>query len=169
IVRPDEEVDLDAPLTPEVLHSLGEAMACHRTQVQASHVDPALVGASEGNAAGWFALSNDVLQPVPARATAMVAPGWGSAEHLRALLGTGDAAAAGAPARGMSPSEPDGEPIEDGPGHPAPRWYSAAMVAMAALLGVLVGAMGTAFHRWERPFGLFLALLVVFTASVLAR
>src|SRR5699024_684482 len=105
-------------------------------------VDPALVPASGGHAAGWFALSNDVLQPVPARATAMVAPGWGSGEQLRTLVGAGSqvtddgagsAAYDGGPVPGRAAAAPSGEPEQD------PRWYSAFMYSMTALLGVLVG------------------------------
>lgn len=43
------------------------------------------------------------------------------------------------------------------------------MLSMTALLAILVGSIGTVFHRWEMPFGLLLSLLVVLTGSVLAR
>lgn len=223
IVRPDEQVDLDVPLSEEVLWALDAAMGSHRTQIQTAHVDPGLLADSGGHAAGWFGLSNDMLQPVLARGTAMVAPGWGSAEQLAALVGGAGEGPDGGAERAPDVSDGAGERAEpDGVGtgsgqrpddvgaegagaHAAvqgdreadanaavrahagadaranagadadsdsgrdPRWYSALMMAMAGLMAVLVGSIGTVFHRWERPFGLLLALLVVLTGSVLAR
>lgn len=173
IVRPDEQVDLDVPLPEAALTGLARAMTAHATQIQAVSVDAALVADSGGHAAGWFALSNDLLQPVPARVTAMIAPGWGDREQLRALVGAHTRAAhddegsvAYDGARGSA--EVSGADDEGG-NEPDPRWYSAFMYTMTALLGVLVGSIGTVFHRWQVPFGLLLALLVVFTGSVLAR
>jgi len=162
IVRPDAQVDLDVPLGAEVITALGEAMKSHRTQIQVAHTDPGLVQDSAGHAAGWFGLSNDVLQPVLARATAMVAPGWGSGAILRALV-------SGADDHGGALD--DGAAGDDPPAAAdvAPRWYSGVMLAMAGLLGLLVGSIATVFHRWQVPYGLLLALLAVLTASVLAR
>lgn len=168
IVRPDNQVDLDIGLSASVLDALAPAMRAHRTQIQAVHVDQALVADSGGHAAGWFALSNDMLRPVPARATAMVAPGWGSAADLAGLAGgagedevghddAGAAGDAGAPGQRRGVREQD------------PRWYTGFMLSMTALLAILVGSIGTVFHRWEMPFGLLLSLLVVLTGSVLAR
>ena len=37
------------------------------------------------------------------------------------------------------------------------------------LLGVLLGVIGTAVHRWEQPWGLVLALACVLSSAVLAR
>lgn len=128
IVRPDDQVDLDVPLSAEVITALGRAMSAHRTQIQTAHTDAGLVADSEGDAAGWFGLSNDVLQPAPARATAMVAPGWGSAEALRALVqGEHDGVtsvaetgtSAGVPGVAGNPAEPSGSTSDAGPGSSA--------------------------------------------------
>lgn len=148
IVRPQSEIQVDIPLTGRVLEGLRTAMRSHRTQIQAVHVDPALVPASGGNAAGWFGLSNDLLQPVPARATAMLAPGWGTAADLQALLA------------GEAPSSA---------GRDEPTWYARVMLGLCVLMGVLVAMVGTVFHRWQVPFGLLIAVFTLFSAGVLTR
>lgn len=41
--------------------------------------------------------------------------------------------------------------------------------AACGLLGVLLGVIGTAVHRWEQPWGLVLALASVLSGAVLVR
>ena len=166
IVRPDEQVDLDVDATA-VAGQLAAAMRSHASQVQAVHVDAVYLQRSGGNAVGWFGLSNDLLQPVPARATAMVAPGWGDAAALRSLVGGPGGEHLGAPALGAPGAEPGSgdQPLQP----PPPRWYALTMIPFAFLIGTVIAAVGTAFHRWQMPFGLILALLTVLAGSVLAR
>lgn len=161
IVRPDEQVDLDIDATA-VLANLAGAMRAHATQIQGVQVDEKYLQRSGGHAAGWFALSNDLLQPVLSRATAMVAPGWGTAADLYAVV-TGGAADRGGHGPAAAGVDDDGD--ETG----TPRWYELTMVPFAFLIGLMIGAVGTAFHRWEAPFGLLMAYVAVLLGSVLAR
>lgn len=75
---PPERIDLDVDLAP-VLDSLTAAMRAHRTQVQAVHLldDAERDSASRSGAelAGWFAVSNGILQPIMAAASVTLAPG----------------------------------------------------------------------------------------------
>lgn len=146
IVVPDDAVDVQVDVT-ERLPALADAMRAHRSQVQAVHlVDPAEV---TGPAAGWFALSNGLLQPVLRGAWLRVAPGWGDPAQLRDALG----------------ALLDGSEPERGEG----AWYRPSMTAFSAVLGVAAGALGTAFHRVSPPWGMVTALLLVVAAGVLAR
>ena len=50
-----------------------------------------------------------------------------------------------------------------------PPRRSAGRVIGAALLGVVMATVGTGIHRVNPPWGITLALLIVFSAAVLAR
>ncbi|UFU02287.1 PIG-L family deacetylase [Ruania suaedae] len=164
IVRPDAQVDLVVD-TSEVTDRVAAAMRAHRSQVQdvglVSEIDGGPVGspADRGSAVGWFALSNEVLQPLQAEVGLAVAPGWGSPTSLRGAL-----AAAEVPA--IVTDEPD-----DGAGEHehVPGWYVLLMRAFTGLLGVVMAAAATAFHRWEPPFGVMLSLLAIICSGTLSR
>lgn len=166
IVRPDEQVDLDIDATA-VAGQLAEAMRSHASQVQAVQVDALYLQRSGGNAVGWFGLSNDLLQPVPARATAMVAPGWGDAAALASLVSGPGGGHLGTPVTGTPAAVPGSG--DQPPQLPPPRWYALTMIPFAFLIGAIIAAVGTAFHRWQTPFGLILALVTVLAGSLLAR
>ncbi|WP_232847747.1 PIG-L family deacetylase [Occultella kanbiaonis] len=146
-VVPDGEVDLEVDVT-RVADQLVAAMEAHRTQVQlATRVDAT-------DAVGWFALSNDILVPIPARAGLQIAPGHGTPEDLHRLL---------APTTGTGGTDAEGA-VE-----PPPSWYPPVMAVFSVLLGVILGATGTAFHRWSEPWGLVIGLSAILAAGVLSR
>lgn len=146
IVVPDDAVDVQIDVTDR-LPALVAAMGAHRSQVQAVHVvDPAEM---IGPAAGWFALSNGLLQPILRGAWLRVAPGWGDPAELRSAVGR---LLAGRP-----------EPVATG------AWYRPTMIGFAIFLGLAAGALGTIFHRVAPPWGILAALLLVVAGGVLAR
>ncbi|UFU07493.1 PIG-L family deacetylase [Ruania halotolerans] len=173
IVKPDGAVDLVVDTTAVSDRVVG-ALRAHRSQVQdatllteVSAPDGAGRAAERGGAVGWFALSNEVLQPLHARIGLRVAPGWGSPAALRGALAAAEAHEA-IESGAVSAGAADGSDPRPDPGDP-PGWYLGLMRAFTALMGVVVTAAGTAFHRWEPPFGLLIALVVVISSGVLAR
>lgn len=146
IAVPDATVDLEIDVSPQ-LPDLLAAMRAHRSQVQV----PTLVGTAEVvPAAGWYALSNGLLQPILGRAWLRLAPGRGDPEKLRAAVGR---LVAPAPA----------QTVDGG------RWFRPAMVAFSLVLGLMVAAVGTAFHRVGPPWGLLAAFVALVAGGVLAR
>lgn len=144
IVVPDDQVDLEIDVSAELGAQLA-AMRAHRSQVQAAQVvtdvDP-----SATKAAGWFALSNGLLQPIYRSAWLQLAPGWGSRAELRSAV---EQTWAGGGGEG--------------------RWFRPTMIAFSAVLGVVLALLGTAFHRVAPPWGLLAALVGLVAAGVLAR
>ncbi|MBZ2196527.1 PIG-L family deacetylase [Ruania sp. N2-46] len=158
-VVPDGDLDLEVDVA-QVADQLVAAMAAHRTQVQlATRVDAT-------DAVGWFALSNDILVPIPARAGLQVAPGHGTSEDLHRLVAqaTGPSGTDGAASAAVDPGDGD-----DGAVEPPPSWYPPVMAIFSVLLGVILGATGTAFHRWSEPWGLVIGLVAILAAGVLSR
>ncbi|WP_159620003.1 PIG-L family deacetylase [Ruania rhizosphaerae] len=166
IVRPDAQVDLVVD-TADVAGRVAAAMRAHRSQVQDAQLLAEIDGESvegyseRGGALGWFALSNEVLQPFTAHVGLTVAPGWGSTTALRGAL------AAAEPQQGSGEVSPVMVPGEDA--EEVPAWYAVLMRAFTAVLGVVMAAATTAFHRWEPPFGLVLALLAIVASGTLSR
>lgn len=130
---------------------LAAAMNAHLTQVQGVQVieDEPLAG-------GWFALSDGVLVPIPVQVALRVAPGH-NPQALRALL---DAAAR---------SAADGRLARHVADYLPPRWHRALAAALVVAAGLLLGAVGTAFHRVSPPWGMVTALLAIVAGAVLAR
>lgn len=146
IVVPDDQVDLEIDTSP-ALPQLLTAMKAHRSQVQL----PQLVAAPgvREPAAGWYALSNGLLQPIHDRAWLRLAPGWGAPENLRSAVGR------------LMASE--SQATEGG------RWFRPTMIAFSLVLGLMVAAVGTTFHRVSPPWGLVAALVALIAGGVLAR
>ncbi|WP_089776042.1 PIG-L family deacetylase [Ruania alba] len=173
IVKPDAAVDLVVDTTA-VADQVVAALRAHRSQVQDATLlaevagpDGAAPADERGGAVGWFALSNEILQPLHARIGLRVAPGWGSPAALRGALAAAEAHRAGATGA-VSAGSIAGDEGADELGDP-PGWYLVLMRAFTGLMGVVVTAAATAFHRWEPPFGVMIALLVVLSSGVLAR
>jgi N-acetyl-1-D-myo-inositol-2-amino-2-deoxy-alpha-D-glucopyranoside deacetylase len=148
IVVPDSEIDLEVDVSPQ-LPDLLAAMQAHRSQVQV----PRLVGSDGGHrapAVGWYALSNGLLQPIFDRAWLRLAPGRGDPEKLRSAVG--QLVAAG-------PTQK----VDGG------RWFRPAMTTFSLVLGIMVAAVGTAFHRVSAPWGLLAAFAALAAGAVLAR
>ncbi|WP_235856960.1 PIG-L family deacetylase [Occultella glacieicola] len=169
-VVPDGEVDFEVDVTT-VAGQVVAAMTAHRTQVQlATRVDAV-------DAVGWFALSNDILAPIPARAGLQVAAGHGTRADLQRLLARVPAARNGEPAGAPAGADvgagagarPDADDRSGADPEPPPSWYPPVMTVFSVLLGVILGATGTAFHRWSEPWGLVIGLVAVLAAGVLAR
>lgn len=146
IVVPDADVDLEMDVSAQLPALIG-AMRAHRSQVQVPQL--ALDSAPHAAASGWYALSNGLLQPVLDRAWLRLAPGWGEPASLRAAVG-----------RLLSGRE---QRMEGG------RWYRPTMIAFSLVLGVMVAAVGTAFHRVHPPWGLVAALVALAAGGALAR
>lgn len=166
--RCDISLELDAT---GVLHRVVAALHCYPSQVQAVTVpvldsgapaDRALLAADQA-AVGWYALSNDIAQPIlPVvalqldRGTAAQVGLAGMAAPAATRAGAGGAVGGGTVGR-MRP-------------------LSTAQLVLRGvgglLLGVLAGAVGTLVHRvrpWELPAGLVLATALVVFGGVLAR
>lgn len=146
IVVPDGQIDLEIDTTPQ-LPQLLAAMHAHRSQVQLPRL-VAQPGIREP-AAGWYALSNGLLQPIHDRAWLRLAPGWGEPENLRSAVG-----------RLMAT---EAAKTEGG------RWFRPTMITFSLLLGLMVAAVGTAFHRVSPPWGVLAALFALVAGGVLAR
>lgn len=146
IVVPDEHVDLEVDITPQ-LPALLAAMQAHRSQVQVPRL---LEEPQARQPAGWYALSNGLLQPIHDRAWLRLAPGWGDPESLRSAVG-----------RLLGPTE--SRRLESG------RWFRPTMITFSVVLGIMVAAIGTAFHRTAQPWGLLAALVALVAGAVLAR
>ncbi len=117
---------------------------------------------------GWFALSNDILQPVYGRAWLQADEAWCRPEQLRATvadLTTATSAVGGTDLqdRAAAPGQARSA-VEE-----VPRWYLMAMGLFTVVMGVVFAAAGTAFHRWTPPWGVVMALLAVVAGGVLAR
>ncbi|ACQ79384.1 LmbE family protein [Beutenbergia cavernae DSM 12333] len=159
IARAPEQVDVELDLVP-VLPRLVAAMRAYRSQAQAVTVpvldaaapDPGALSPDQA-AVGWFALSNGVLAPIL------------PVVSLQLAKGDVDDVGLGRPlSRNGEPSAP----ARSG------GVYAAAAVAVCVVLGVLVGAGGTAVHRWvvtpwQLPLGAVLALGAVAAGAFLAR
>lgn len=151
----------------------------HRPEQQPGHPVPMVRRPAE--AIGWFALSNEILQPIYARVWLRAAPSWNTGDQLAEVLGrllppATTATAATTPATtesgaGASTSQQPltGESAEPGKTAPAPRWYLMLMGAFTVVMGVIFAATGTAFHRWTPPWGIVIALVAVAAGGVLAR
>ncbi|WP_022918459.1 PIG-L family deacetylase [Ruania albidiflava] len=189
IVVPDAQVDAVVDTT-SVAERLLAAMHAHRSQVQeATAIAPAGARGAQPVAdhsedrprpdvppdgqrpdatIGWFALSNDILQPIYGRTWLQADAAWCSPEALRATVTelTGPAPAVGGPAGtdGRDHLPPERTVVEE-----APRWYLMAMGLFTVVLGAVFAAAGTAFHRWSAPWGVIMALVAVAAGGVLAR
>ncbi len=144
IVVPDGAVDVQIDVTRQ-LPAVLAAMQAHRSQVQSA----TLLADGDGPARGWFALSNGVLQPLLRYGWLRLAPGWGDAADLRAALGP--------------VIDPPRGSLDGG------RWFRPTMTVFSGVLGVVLAAIGTAFHRTWQPWGLVMALVGLVAAGVLAR
>lgn len=134
-------------------------------------------------AIGWFALSNEILQPIYARAWLRAADEWSTADELADVLGKIMPAdhPAGRASSGLAPGQPAGtdEPaVPDPPGaadqqtagaQGAPGWYLLLMAIFTVVMGVIFAATGTAFHRWTPPWGIVIALVALAAGGVLSR
>src|SRR5699024_3428985 len=121
------------------------AMRAHRTQVHALETRP-------GEAlAGWYALTNNDLKPIPTHAGLLLAPGWGTREGLASFL-----ASLGAPI----PAEHRGRPG---------RFYTGFLYIFALLSGIIVGFAGSFTHRASPPWGLVIGLVAVLAGAVMNR
>ncbi len=130
------------------------AMTAYHTQV---HAVTRAVGGRD--AAGWFALTNNDLQPILTHAALVLVPGHGRREDLvRIVAGPGLAGLAG-----LSGRRGDADPLETGP---AVRW---AFAGLGLLTGVLAGAVTTTMHRALPPWGLLAGILVLVAGMVLSR
>lgn len=189
IVVPDEQVDATVD-TSAVAEQLLAAVRAHRSQVQeatfAEEAVPAAravptpsaapvvptapaqaadAPARPGSAIGWFALSNDILQPLYGRAWLRADPGWGTPAVLRTTLTDLTSSDFAVDDRGRWT-----EPIPNASGlEEVPRWYLMAMSVFTVVMGVIFAFAGTAFHRWTPPWGLIMALVAVAAGGVLAR
>ncbi|GAB2607201.1 PIG-L family deacetylase [Pseudactinotalea suaedae] len=144
IVVPDSQVDVEIDVTQQ-LPRLFDALRAHRSQVQV----PQLVTHGEREpAAGWYALSNGLLQPIHSSAWLRLAPGWGDPDQLRSAVGR----LLGSPQR-----------VEGG------RWFRPTMIVFSLVLGAMVAAVGTTFHRVQPPWGLLAAFAALAAGGVLAR
>ena len=173
IVVPDEQVDAAVDVC-EVSAQVLAAVRAHRSQVQeATLVAPPASGAPAAAedparpaaAIGWFALSNDILQPLYGRAWLRADPQWCAPATLRLTLTdlTSPGSAVDAETR-HSDQSPDASAVDE-----VPRWYRLAMSAFTVVMGVIFAFAGTAFHRWMLPWGVLMALLAVAAGGVLAR
>lgn len=146
IVVPDDEVDVEIDVEQQ-LPAVVAAMVAHRSQVQAVGLAPDVP--SHSPAVGWYALSNGRLQPILRRAWLRAAPGWGDRQTLSTAIG----ATLGARAEDTA----------------AGRWYRPTMIVFSLILGVVVAAVGTAFHRTSPPVGLIVGLAALAAGGALAR
>lgn len=140
IVVPDPDVDVVVDTTAEVPQLLA-AMRAHASQV---HEVREVAG--HPRAAGWFALSNNVLQPILTRPGLRAAPGSGDAQTLRLAVTR------------LAQGETGSGPV-----------FTGLMIAFSVLLGLMMGAAGTLFHRAMPPWGLVVGLVALVAAGVLAR
>lgn len=82
LVVPPSQVDLTVSILP-VLDAVGAAMRAHRTQVQGVHtLDLTQPENRDQAVAGWFAVSNGLLQPLLPTASVRLAPGYDRVEDL---------------------------------------------------------------------------------------
>lgn len=144
IVVADDAVDVEVDVTAH-LPALVTAMQAHRSQVQAVGLVPPETAGPD--AVGWFALSNGLLQPILRRAWLRSAPGWGQPDALRSAV-----------ERTLGTAQPSGG-----------RWFFPVMLVFSVVLGLVLGAIGTAFHRTLPPWGLVAALAALVAGGVLAR
>lgn len=167
IVVPDEQVDATVD-TSGVAEQLLAAVRAHRSQVQEATLVAPAAGAEAAPrpdaAIGWFALSNDILQPLYGRAWLRADPEWCAPAVLRTTLAdlTSSRSAVG-------DSDGQAEQRQDGSAGEVPRWYLMAMSAFTVVMGVIFAFAGTAFHRWTPPWGVIIALAAVVAGGVLAR
>ena len=172
---PRAEVDLRVDALP-VLDRVVGALRAHATQVQAVRSWP---DAPRGRAAlGCLALSDGVLQPLPrheayrrvaGRLTDVRWPDGVSCPGVEPPPG-----AASGPDLARDSLTPVSAPaplpaLPAGAPTPTPRAHSGWQLLGSALLGVVVGIVGTGVHRTNQPWGLVLAYLTVVSAAVLAR
>lgn len=136
---PDVVVDTSA-VTSRVI----AAMRAHQTQVHAVSEHPG------EEIAGWFALTNNDLKPVPTHAALLLAPGRGTAEELRHFL-TSINVPTQVPAAGLG------------------GLYAAFLYLFAAASGIFVGFAGSFTHRSNPPWGLAIAVLAVLAGAVMTR
>lgn len=130
----------------------------------------ATVARRPAEAIGWFALSNEILQPIYSRAWLRAATGY-SADQLADVLGEilTPAQAEGESAWHPGAIEETPESAADAGIEPTPRWYLVLMAVFTVVMGVIFAATGTAFHRWTPPWGIVIALVAVAAGGVLAR
>lgn len=141
-VVPDPDAILD---TSPVVGRVAAAMRAHATQVHGVVEHPGR------NLAGWYALTNNDLKPIPTHAGLLLAPGWGTQEGLAEFL-----AALGMLALPAAP-ETGG------------RLYTGFLYAFALLSGIIVGFAGSFTHRGKPPWGLLIALVAVLAGAVMNR
>lgn len=183
LVRPAVDLEVD---TSAVAARVLAALRAYPSQVQGATIP--LLEAASGAAArsgsrvatplradqaavGWYALSNDIAQPI--LPTVGLTAGRGGVDRLRAALAWAPAASAGPAA----PVAGDADPSELGP--PAtqplmtpPSASRVAGVAACLVLGVVVGLTATVVHRWrlsDLPLGMVLAILTVTVGALTAR
>ncbi|MFV0427427.1 MAG: PIG-L family deacetylase [Beutenbergiaceae bacterium] len=137
-------VDISLDVRAEIPRVVA-AMRAHATQVQLVHHD-----SEAADAAGWYALSDGVLSPIPVWAGLRAAPGSAPVQ-LRFLVAQAD--------RLAQPPLPEREP----------RWYQPVAMVCVVLLALMLAAAGTAFHRANPPMGVVVALGAVTAGSVLVR
>ncbi|QGH68766.1 PIG-L family deacetylase [Pseudactinotalea sp. HY158] len=138
--RPDLVIDTSAQSDQVIA-----AMTAHHTQVhEVTRVPGGL------DAAGWYALTNNDLQPILTHAAFAVVAGHGSREELADAF-TG-------PTRGRPPG-----PVPVGP---ATRW---AFAGLGVGAGALAGAVTTVMHRSVAPWGLIAGIAVLYAGMLLAR
>lgn len=155
---PLHKPDLDAPLrtgvhenpdvvldTAAVAGRVAGAMRAHRTQVHAVETCP-------GEAiAGWYALTNNDLKPIPTHSGLLLAPGWGTRDGLASFF-----ASLGVPIAAEQEARPG-------------RFYTGFLYVFALLSGVIVGFAGSFTHRANPPWGLVIALVAVLAGAVMNR
>lgn len=130
--------------TSAVVGRVATAMAAHATQV---HM---VAGHPGEHLAGWYALTNNDLKPIPRHSALLLAPQRGEVGALREFL------------TGLGLPVLDGDSSPDG-------FYSAFVMFFAAFSGVVAGFAGAFYHRSTPPWGLGLALVAVLTGAVLNR
>lgn len=140
-VTAEPDVVLD---TTAVTGRLARAMAAHATQVHMVAVHPG------EHLAGWFALTNNDLKPIPRHSALLLAPQHGEIGTLREFLA----------GLGLMP-------VDDAPA--GDRFYSIFLLFFAAFSGIVAGFAGAFYHRSTPPWGLVLALMAVLSGAVLNR
>ncbi|PWD52078.1 hypothetical protein C8046_16915 [Serinibacter arcticus] len=174
---PAEGVDLEVDTT-SVAPAVLAALRAYRSQVQGSTIPVLDTPLQQRRATdqltpdqaaiGWYALSNDVAQPIlPVVGLVVVR---GDAARLRDAL-AGLPALARPGTDGAAPASPVAAPDVQ-PLMTPPSAGRIAAVVSCLVLGVLVGVVTTVVHRWrlgDLPLGMLLALVTIGAGALLSR